>query len=43
MAARSMSFGPDRGLKACGTEPHDDDRSGELDLYNDERGLSFRD
>ncbi len=31
-----MSFAPDRGLKVCGTDPHDDDRSEGPDLRNEE-------
>jgi hypothetical protein len=30
-----MSFAPDRGLKLCGTDPRDDDRSGGSNLRNE--------
>ena len=35
-----MNFAADRGLHVWGTDPHTDDRSGELDLHN-ENGTGF--
>jgi hypothetical protein len=35
-----MSFAPDRGRKECGTDLHDDDRSGGPDLH-DENDTGF--